>query len=319
MILIGSSFQWLIGPALFYAILVTTHKEFVPKLKHLLNILPFLCHLSFMISQYHIYGYETKYKLLQNGFPYNASWSKMLGCANYIQFAIYGILALWVLSGVREKMFRTSSQSVERNIFYFKFLIYDFIIAWGINTISMFVSFSNTGYFILAVLTVLNIFLIANAMVFQGLKFPDIFYEDVPYKQKYEKNPLTETEKTRYAEKLQEYMVNQKPYLNPTLSLSELAAQLALPAYTLSQVLNTSLNQNFYDFVNKYRIEESKKLLAIDSGNGSTILEVIYKCGFNSKSAFNAAFKKYTDVTPREFKKYLQSTQPNETLSIKLS
>jgi AraC-like DNA-binding protein len=317
-IVIGSSFQWLVGPTLFFTIVVTTHREFVFKYKHILNVLPFLLHLGFMISQFHIYDYETKYTLLQNGFPYNMPWSKLFACANYIQFAIYGILALRVLSGVRKKMSKTSSQSIERNIFYFKFLIYDFITVWGINAIAMFVPLSGTISAILLMLTVLNIFFIANAIVFQGLKFPEIFHEEVSNKQKYEKNLLTELEKNKYAEKLREYMITQKPYLNPALSLSDLAEKLGLSAYTLSQVMNLALKQNFYDFVNSYRVEESKKLFTSENGNGSTILEVIYKSGFNSKSVFNVAFKKYTGTTPREFKKVLNSSR-QDALSVNLS
>jgi AraC-like DNA-binding protein len=319
LILIGSSFQWLIGPTLFYTIVVTTHKEFVFKYKHLLNFLPFILNLGFIITQYHIYDYHTKYNLLLNWFPYTAPWGRMMACANYIHFAIYGVLALLVLTNVREEMIRISSQSVDRNISYFKFLIYDFITAWGINTIVMFLPLSSMFYYVLGILTVSNICFIANAMVFQGLKFPEIFLDITSNKQKYEKHPLTEAEKNRYVEKLNIFMSTQKPYLNPTLSLSDIADELAIPTYTLSQVLNLVLKQNFYDFVNKYRIEESKRLLLIEPGNGSTILEILYKCGFNSKSVFNAAFKKYTDMTPREYKKHLQLNQQKEALPVSLS
>jgi AraC-like DNA-binding protein len=62
------------------------------------------------------------------------------------------------------------------------------------------------------------------------------------------------------------------------------------------------MHQNFYDYVSKYRIEEAKKLL-VDSINNKTVLEVLYQVGFNSKSSFNTAFKKFTGVTPSHFKK----------------
>jgi AraC-like DNA-binding protein len=63
-----------------------------------------------------------------------------------------------------------------------------------------------------------------------------------------------------------------------------------------------SFNQNFRDFINKYRIEESKFLLKNKSNGNKTILEIAYEVGFNSKSAFNAAFKKFTGLTPKEYR-----------------
>ena len=60
---------------------------------------------------------------------------------------------------------------------------------------------------------------------------------------------------------------------------------------------------SFYDFINKYRIEESKKLMSNSKNKGISILEVLYEAGFNSKTAFNVAFKKFTGITPTRFKK----------------
>jgi len=74
--------------------------------------------------------------------------------------------------------------------------------------------------------TVLNIFFIANAIVYGGLKFPHIFGIEDAGRQKYEKNLLSEAEKEHYGRKLLEFMETRKPYLEPTLSLSDLATQL---------------------------------------------------------------------------------------------
>jgi AraC-like DNA-binding protein len=103
------------------------------------------------------------------------------------------------------------------------------------------------------------------------------------------------------------------------LSLSGFAEQLALPSYVVSQVLNVSFNQNFYNFINQYRIEESKQLLSNFKSKEKTILEVLLQCGFNSKSVFNSAFKKHTGITPREFKKnILAQLQPESLYSASL-
>jgi AraC-like DNA-binding protein len=151
---------------------------------------------------------------------------------------------------------------------------------------------------------VLTIFLFSNVIVFRGLHHPEIFNGiDISIvKQKYEKTLLPAEEKEEYARELQNYMENKKPFLNPMLSLNDLAQELALPSHDLSQILNTSFHQRFFDYINRYRVEESKRLILESANNGKTILDILYESGFNSKSVFNTAFKKHTGMTPSEFK-----------------
>jgi AraC-like DNA-binding protein len=63
------------------------------------------------------------------------------------------------------------------------------------------------------------------------------------------------------------------------------------------------MGQNFYDFINRHRIDEASRLLTNPADEKITILEVLYEVGFNSKSSFNTLFKKYTGLTPTEFRK----------------
>ena len=104
-------------------------------------------------------------------------------------------------------------------------------------------------------------------------------------------------------EDLKKHMDHKKPYLEPELNLEQLATQISIRPKVLSQVINESLQQNFFDFVNRYRIEEAKRLLTNPADKKITVLEVLYEVGFNSKSSFNTIFKKHTGVTPSEFKK----------------
>ncbi|MGZ3767313.1 MAG: helix-turn-helix domain-containing protein, partial [Mucilaginibacter sp.] len=118
------------------------------------------------------------------------------------------------------------------------------------------------------------------------------------------KNNETENDaKEQAAQSLLAYMKASKPFLEPDLTLDELAAQLSFKSKFLSQVINERLRQNFFDLINRYRIEEAARLLTNPRDKKITILEVLYKVGFNSKSSFNTLFKKYTGMTPTEFKK----------------
>ncbi|WP_242670217.1 helix-turn-helix domain-containing protein [Flavobacterium frigidimaris] len=104
-------------------------------------------------------------------------------------------------------------------------------------------------------------------------------------------------------EMLKKYMIEKKPYLDPSLSLQNLASQINMPARELSILVNSNMNMRFFDFVNQYRIENAMELLQNHSKSDLTALEILYKVGFNSKSSFNTAFKKHTSLTPSEYRK----------------
>ena len=142
-------------------------------------------------------------------------------------------------------------------------------------------------------------FLFINAIAYFASK-KSAFYNQL---NKYETSSFKQSELIQIKEKLIQLMATQKPYLNPSLSLSDLAKKLSVPHRELSQVINESFNQNFYDFINKYRIAECKRLMNNSSDQKKTIIEIAYEVGFNSKSTFNKAFKKHTGLTPKEFKK----------------
>ena len=100
-------------------------------------------------------------------------------------------------------------------------------------------------------------------------------------------------------------MQTSKPFLDSNISIKELAEQVDIPSYYLSYIINECLHQNFFDFINIYRIKESQQLIDQYINDKTTILEIIYESGFNSKSVFNTAFKKHTGLTPSEYKKKL--------------
>ncbi len=103
-------------------------------------------------------------------------------------------------------------------------------------------------------------------------------------------------------EKLLQLMQNDKPFLNPDLSLFSLASILDISVHTLSFVINECSSENFNQFVNRYRIDEAKKLILDPKKNHLSILGIGYEVGFNSKSVFNSTFKKTTGYTPIQYK-----------------
>ena len=117
---------------------------------------------------------------------------------------------------------------------------------------------------------------------------------------KYEKSSLKTDQAKIYSRQLEEYLLKAKPYLINELRLQELAEMLNMPSHHLSQVINEHLQTTFFDFINRHRVEEAKTLMKSDTE--SSLLEIAFKAGFNNKTSFTNAFKKFTSQTPLDYR-----------------
>ena len=122
-----------------------------------------------------------------------------------------------------------------------------------------------------------------------------------PGEHRYRRSGLSEQDMIRIAAKLDHAMQDERWYLESTLSLPQLAKRLGVSANYLSQTINTQKAMRFHDYVNGLRISEAAELLLHDPK--LAIIDVAMSCGFNSKSTFNAAFKRLAGRTPSEFRR----------------
>lgn len=184
-----------------------------------------------------------------------------------------------------------------------------------------------TTLFVLLILTILNITLVITDMQF----FDDVSYypvwilvsvviywlghvgiykygvreerEEIRNKNKNTKSPI-EKGKTKHIiiERLKSYLVEEKHFLDSELTLEKTAQALELSQGHLSKIINTELNVNFKEFINFLRVEEAKNYLIDSEFSNYTLVAIGLEAGFNSKSAFNASFKKLTGTTPSQYK-----------------
>ena len=101
------------------------------------------------------------------------------------------------------------------------------------------------------------------------------------------------------------YVVGNQKFMDSELSMGSLAAELEISSSHLSKVINNCSGYNFPDYINSLRVEQAKKLLADPEFKDYTIVAIGLECGFNSRSTFYTAFKKFTNITPSEFIKKL--------------
>ena len=102
-------------------------------------------------------------------------------------------------------------------------------------------------------------------------------------------------------QKLLHLMETEKVYLDPDLGLPQLAERLHMSTHDLSFVINEGFQENFFQFINRYRVEEAKILLRSDQHKHLSILGIAFESGFRSKTTFNTTFKKVTGLSPSQF------------------
>lgn len=126
--------------------------------------------------------------------------------------------------------------------------------------------------------------------------------------EKYKSSSLSVKQSEIYLRKLLALMEVEKLFLEPELSLGTLAQRLGCTKENLSQVINEQTGLNFKNFLNKYRVAEAEKKLADPKENQFVLMKIAFDVGFNSKSVFNAAFKKFTGLSPSEYREKVQKS-----------
>jgi AraC-like DNA-binding protein len=124
----------------------------------------------------------------------------------------------------------------------------------------------------------------------------------IPGSKKYSRSPLNEDEKQLIVDKLNALMLHDKAFRDNLVSLPSVSRRLSVPPHHLSQVINEKLGQSFFEMIADYRIRDAARILKDPQQSHVTIEEISEEVGYNSKSAFNKAFKQIMGKTPSEYR-----------------
>jgi len=310
--------DYVYGPALYFYVREMTLPVRYPLVpRQWLHFFPAICHAALYWTM-PLFNESMHAAILTDSFNPETSLAQYLISFEVFSAILHVALYLWLSVRVlsrHEARIKDNFSYIERiNLRWLRRLLLGVIavyVVWVLEEfISELVGLEDTFFMLLGVSMVVLIY----AMSYLGLRQPVIFTGDTTQHvneaqeaprddTKYKTSSLSPVLSEGLLDELQQLMNSDKPYLDSKLSLPRLAKELRVSVNYLSQVINEQLNQNFFDFVNSYRIEEAKARLTDEKSKTDNILTIATDAGFNSKSAFYAAFKKHTGMTPGEFRK----------------
>lgn len=271
--------------------------HFIPFATFILLTLPFLVHRGSFTSEHILFKNTALITLLV--------WVGVLG-----QFSWYLLKIRHLIRLHRSKALQELSNTEAVSLQWVQLFMIIFVLFYALVVGMVFAQLHSLPLrhfnYIVGLLFSFSTFLIG----YKGLFQKDVFIPEIshatplptPVPTTAPSTAITSKEKALY-EKLRHYMQDQKPYLSAELSLTSLAQQLNIPRNQLSHIINVHTEENFYTFINQYRVEEVKRLFASAHHQHYTILTLAYEAGFSSKSSFNRIFKQITGSTPSEYQK----------------
>lgn len=308
---IGAFFQ---APLLYLFTLSIIYSDFKLSSKHLQLLIPFIVSTGLLLPNFYL---ENKSEQLLFYHNYTHTFEgKLSYILAHIQNLFYITVTFVLLARYKNLLFENYSANTDTNykwLFQMNIICLLLFIFALIKNIYRFGS--HFGYIsTLRFSTSLIMLGFTCWLIFKALNAPNLFrgissnLQLASTLKKERNNPKIELW-NRQEEKLQEYMLEKEPYLDSDLTIKSLASQIQMEERDLSILINTQLNLNFYEFINKYRIIKAKEILEDTTQSKLTILEILYRVGYNSKSSFNTAFKKATGITPIVYRKKFQKKE----------
>lgn len=296
-------FVFLAGPLLFLYIKALTSSEKRFGKREFLHFIPFALCFLYLLPYYFQSG-EAKLAHLRAEY-YQESlglWYYIRSIFFVVQFLFYLILTAFMLVRYSRKVGQQSSSGERDVLFKIRFFVVASLILWVGVLLRLTIDQSAASN----LLVPFGASVLVYAMGYLEMRRPAVVStnkEEQPSAKKYEKSTLTPERAERYLNRLRQFMDQEKPFTDGDLTIQKLSEKLAIPAHHLSQTINERLGQTFSDFINSYRVEEAKRWLLDPAKKHYSVLAIAEEVGFNSKSSFNAVFKKHVQMTPSEFRK----------------
>jgi len=311
--------QFAIPPLIYLIVLSLNSNEqvknwwphLIPFLAYTLYFIPFY----FAPNNFKLENYYFMHHFVDWKSPESYELLKFLGGFRRFQLLIYFFQATIYLVLGLQILFRYKSHSKDLQLLSrFEvnwWLVFNIVMAIliAVGLVVKMTYFRDIGDHIIAALLTVIIYFSSVTELIKPVNMATITQEagkdDNP---RYLASGMKEEKKMEIQQKLTAVMNVQKLFTDSLISVGKLSKLIGEPSYMISQVINEKMEVSFYDWIAKYRVEEAKKLLKDPKTEQYTVEQIAEEVGYNSKSAFNKAFKKFTGQTPSEYKNIRNTT-----------
>jgi AraC-like DNA-binding protein len=301
------------GALLFLCFKALVFRDFLLKKTDLYHLIPLFTYAVFIGLVFYSKSEEVRLEMINSeSFVYSASYLYMEFTSKLVR-VFYAIACIILISRYSNRLQDTNSNMQKVHVSWLRALVIGFLLvmisevtlvaAKIINlytdfSFSWFVNIGLTGYYIT--------FALVNLLVFTAVRYFGAFEQVTEIK------PTKKSKDERYfqpdlASSVDKAILEGKIYMDPDITLEKLAESLNILPRDLSSLINRHFGINFYEFINRYRIEEAKKMLTSDNYKATTITEIYLEVGFNSKSVFYTFFKKLEGITPSQYRQVDQA------------
>ena len=294
------------GALLYLCFKALVFKDFSLTKIDLFHFIPLMAYITFIGLVFYSKPQDIRLEMINSeSFVYSASYVYMEFLSKLIR-VFYAIACFSLISRYSSRLQDTNSNMEKVHLSWLRALVIGFLLVMVSEAIlvaakiiniytnfsfSLFVNIGLTGYYIT--------FALVNLLVFTAVRYFGAF-EQV--------NEIKITKKVRderffqpeLALSVDDAIREGQIYMDPDITLDKLAESLKILPRDLSSLINRHFGINFYEFINRYRIEEAKRMLTSEEYKATTITDIYLKVGFNSKSVFYTFFKKLEGMTPSQ-------------------
>ena len=294
------------GALLYLCFKALVFKDFSLTKIDVFHFIPLMAYITFIGLVFYSKPQDIRLEMINSeSFVYSASYVYMEFLSKLIR-VFYAIACFSLISRYSSRLQDTNSNMEKVHLSWLRALVIGFLLVMVSEAIlvaakiiniytnfsfSLFVNIGLTGYYIT--------FALVNLLVFTAVRYFGAF-EQV--------NEIKITKKVRderffqpeLALSVDDAIRGGQIYMDPDITLDKLAESLKISPRDLSSLINRHFGINFYEFINRYRIEEAKRMLTSEEYKATTITDIYLKVGFNSKSVFYTFFKKLEGMTPSQ-------------------
>ncbi|PAJ75078.1 AraC family transcriptional regulator [Pseudoalteromonas sp. NBT06-2] len=296
------------GLLLFFCIKSLIFRNFSLKKIDLLHLLPLLAYIIFISTEFYSHSFEQRQEMLNSeSFVYSAGYVTMEFFSKWVRF-FYAIACFVLIFKYKNRLQDTHSNIENVHINWLNGLVVGFMVVMlsevilvGAKVFNLFYPLGTDMFMYLGLTGNYTSFVLVNLLIFTAIRYFLIF-EQVTDDETIKKSVDDKFVNPDMAAEVDCAILKSKAYMEPDITLDKLAESLSIIPRDLSMLINRHFGINFYEFINKYRIEEAKKMLVDPEHKNTTITDIYLAVGFNSKSVFYTFFKKFESVTPSQFR-----------------